>query len=157
MLFVDLDKLKIIKTYNYQTFTTLVNDIDMQHGTIKSIKDAVQIATQEWWETQPALEAAYTIIIDGEGEASEEEAENFLVVVNTIVAQFFQDFIKMGVGRPRERRLDVPEKIKPLKMNLSTLKRAVNFKTHTDQFNLIIKYKDLVYMLVDEKEMTIDA
>ena len=56
-------------------------------------------------------------------------------------------------GRKREHRFDVPEKLQSAKINRSALKKAINQQTINDVFNLIIRYKDLVYILCDEKEI----
>ena len=36
---------------------------------------------------------------------------------------------------------------------MSILKKAINSATIIDNFNVIIKYKDLFFMLVDEKDV----
>ena len=52
----------------------------------------------------------YNFVFDLLGEIEEEEFET---AVNVILAAFFEMLVgKSGVGRPRERRLDVPENLK---------------------------------------------
>lgn len=150
MLFADLDKLKITKTYNYQTKSSVIGDESLLQGTLAQIGFAAKNASQELLAEAPAIECVYEFIIDGDGVATEDEAADFLVVVNAVIAQFFSCFTS-AEARARQYRLDVAPKLKALKMNFGTLKKAVNNKTVTDKFNLIIKYKDLVFVLVDEK------
>lgn len=150
MLFADLDKLKIIKQYNYQTQTQILGDGSLLQGTIGQIANAAKIASQSMLDTSPALECVYTFIIKGDGIASDEEVADFLTAVNIVVGQFF-NCLTLNEKRKRDYRLDVPDKLKALKINYGTLKKAVNNKTVADKFNVIIEYKDLKYILVDEK------
>lgn len=150
MLFVDLDKLKITKNYNFLTESRVIGDSQLLQGTLAQVKDAVKIASQEMLATKPAIECVYNFVIEGEGEASEDEAADFLVVVNAIIGSFFSVLVK-SEARERQYRLDVPARLKGLKINYGTLKKAVNNQTMTDVFNLTVEYKDLKYVLVDEK------
>lgn len=150
MLFADLDKLKIIKTYNYNKESIVIGDESLLQGTLAQIGFAAKNASQELLSSTPAIECVYEFVIAGDGVATEDEAADFLVVVNVIIGQFFNCFTT-AEPRDRQYRLDVAPKLKTLKMNFGTLKKAINNKTVADKFNLIVKYKDLVFMLVDEK------
>jgi hypothetical protein len=152
MLFINLDKLKIHKGYNFHTFTTEINDDQFLVGTIAHMKDAVEIALNKSFETLPSIDTVYEIILSGEGEANDDEAADFVVAINVIMSAFFNR-ICQNKGRARERRLDVPNTLKTLKCNLSLVKNAINSATLIDNFNVIIKYKDLTYYLADEREL----
>lgn len=88
----------------------------------------------------------YNFAFDLLGEIEEEEFET---AVNVILAAFFEMMIDTKLGRPRERRLDVPENLKKeVNCNMSLLKRAINYKTIIDRFQLTIGCRSLRYILV---------
>ena len=72
--------------------------------------------------------------------------------MNVATACFFAQFVEKE-GRKRERRLDVPDNLKALKVNMTLLKRAINHQTKADLFNLMIHYKDLTFVMCDEKDI----
>ena len=75
--------------------------------------------------------------------------ESFESAIKLILAAFFEALIEQPKkGRPRERRLDVPEELKQANCNMSLLKRAINYKTIVDKFQIEIRCGDLNYNLV---------
>lgn len=87
----------------------------------------------------------YNFAFDLLGEIEEEEFET---AVNVTLAAFFEMMVGK-LGRPRERRLDVPENLKKeVNCNMSLLKRAINYKTVIDRFQLTIGCRSLQYILV---------
>ena len=81
---------------------------------------------------------------------SELSEEGFEAVVNLIVAAFFA-LIKVNKGRPRERRLDVPENLKTsINCNMSLLKNAINYQTLVDKLQMTISCGDLRFVLVGD-------
>ena len=69
--------------------------------------------------------------------------ETFESAVNLILTAFFEELTgRSGVGRPRERRLDVPEELKVVNCSMSLMKRAVNYKTIIDKFQVQIDGND---------------
>ena len=149
MLFVNLDKLKIDKEYNFQTFSI---DIDWDTNVAAAkLKTQVQKACANLFITKPAIAANYVINV----QTSNITEEDFIGIVNLCTFAFFESFVLTG-GRPRERRLDVPEKLQCAHISAGLLKRAVNTITVTDVFNLEIKCGDFSYIMVDTKERIIN-
>lgn len=69
--------------------------------------------------------------------------ETFESAVNVVLTAFFEELTgRSGVGRPRERRLDVPEELKVVNCSMSLMKRAVNYKTVIDKFQVQIDGND---------------
>jgi hypothetical protein len=69
--------------------------------------------------------------------------ETFESAVNVVLTAFFEELTgRSGVGRPRERRLDVPEELKVVNCSMSLMKRAVNYKTVVDKFQVQIDGND---------------
>ena len=149
MLFVDLDKIKIVKEYHFETAATTIDfDIDaslmaQSEGLVDTFQKLIHPCRQ------PIL---YEVYIRSEGQATDEEIDSFLSAVNVITMVFFANMTKDG-GRKREHRLDVPPRLMPVKVGRLTLKKAINQQTVNDVFNLTIHYKDLIYCLCDEKDM----
>lgn len=76
--------------------------------------------------------------------------EEFECAVNCALSCFFSELIgTLGLGRSRERRLDVPENLKiEVNCNMSLLKRAINYKTKLDRFQLTLSSRTLQYIMV---------
>lgn len=147
MLFIDLEKLKIVKEFNYQTFETEMN-LGVNDAAAKIKVEAKKVAAKLL--TQHASVAAkYVINVHTDEDPSEEDIISY---VNIITAAFFEEFVLTG-GRPRERRLDIPQDFQCAHISAGLLKRAINTKTITDVFNLEINVNNLFhYTLVDKKE-----
>ena len=151
MRFIDLDKLKIVKSYSFKTQET---EIDLTHAaTIFEMKEKVRQSFNYFIEPS-AIENHYVVNIKCGNPTDEDADAVFLTIVNVVSAIFF-DMMCTTKGRPRERRLDVPENLKVLKTNMSLLKRAVNSQTHVDIFNLTICWAldsgdELIYELVPQ-------
>ena len=153
MLFVDLVNFKIKKEFQFQNIGILVSL--PEKFTLQDVKNDVDAQLPKFFEIRPATGCNYEIFIktaDGEASATEEQARDFLSIVNVATACFFAQFVEKE-GRKRERRLDVPDNLKALKVNMTLLKRAINHQTKADLFNLMIHYKDLTFVMCDEKEL----
>ena len=153
MLFVDLVNFKIKKEFQFQNIGILVSL--PENFTLQDVKNAVDAQLPKFFELKPAIGGNYEIFMktaDGEASATEEQARDFLSIVNVATACFFAQFVEKE-GRKRERRLDVPDNLKALKVNMTLLNRAINHQTKADLFNLMIHYKDLTFVMCDEKEL----
>ncbi len=149
MLFINLKDNKVIKEFKYTT-KEISTRIDFE-AAVSEAKKSFESALSQIISQDP-LATHYIIDIEGDGIATEEEANNFLSIVNVGCVVFFNLFVQSD-RRDREWRLDVPEQLKCAKTSLSLMKRAVNYKTVNDVFNFTIKYKDLFFILCDEKEV----
>lgn len=150
MLFINLEDIKIIKDFKYTTkeISTRINF----DAAVSEAKKAFESALSQIISQDP-LAVHYVVNIEGEGVATDEEINNFLSIVNVGCAVFFSLFVT-SERRDREWRLDVPAQLKVAKTSFSLMKKAVNYKTVNNIFNLTIKYKDLFFVLCDEKEDT---
>ena len=74
-------------------------------------------------------------------EMTEEEEEGFFeTLVNLTLSSLFEKLVNKDQGRPRERRLAVPENIAAnCNVTLSLLKNAINYATVYDMINIDIK------------------
>lgn len=149
MLFIDLEKNKVIKEFKFTT-KEIATRIDFEAAVSESKK--VFGTAFSSIISQDALAVNYILNIEDEGTATDEEANNFLCIVNVACVEFFR-LITLDIPREREYRLDVPKNLKCVKTSMSLLKKAINHKTVNNIFNLTIKYKDLFFVLCDEKDI----
>lgn len=145
MLFIDLNKLKIIKKFNFLNYECRIK-LNKEDSMLKN-KAIVKEACTKLCEEKSAIAACYRIELD----VNDVTEEEFIGLVNLTTAVFFECFVKTG-GRPRERRLDIPEKLTCAHISAGLLKRAVNTQTITDIFNLVIDCGDFHYIMLDTKE-----
>lgn len=79
------------------------------------------------------------------------DTDEFESFVNVCLSWFFAAFVEM-TPRAREKRLDVPENLKQgVNCSLSLLKRAINYTTPIDKFNITIRCGNLRFELVGEE------
>lgn len=150
MYFIDLDKLKIEKMYHYQTFSVDI-DLDLNSSAATILADLKNQLPQLFVE-KPAIAALYQINLRLDVNDDGIDGETFETLVNIVNAAFFSLFIT-AEGRKREHRLDVPERLKMTHINLSTLKKAINYATFADKFNIEINGGGFTYILVDTNKM----
>ena len=157
MNFIDLEKLKIDRQYN---FTTTELGLTLSEAdTIFVIKEKIRAELD--YKMDSMTNAVPTLfLIDIETDKSIDNIDDadafFTTAVNVIASVVLDSLcVQPHKGRPRERRLDVPEKLKVAHVNMSLLKKCINMKTYCDRFNLIIKWKnnndDYHYGLVPQK------
>lgn len=153
MYFLNLNELKIKKSYNYTTYQGLIENEDLLGMSLIKMREHAGQAVKEILAQRSPIETCYEITLaSNDAAATDEEVESFYTFVNICASEFFQQIVDMQKHRNRERRLDVPEGLRAVKTSFSVIKRAVNYETIIDNFNLVIKYKDLVYTLCNEKE-----
>lgn len=109
-----------------------------------SIKEAVKNTVADL-----SADKTYNFVFDMCSNINEEEFET---VVNVILAAFFEIITgQLRFGRNRERRLDVPEELKTsVNCSMSLLKRAINYRTVVDKFQLVVNCGEFHYVLVGE-------
>lgn len=75
--------------------------------------------------------------------------EDFESAVNCALSAFFNEMVNGKLGREREYRLDIPENLKTeVNCSMGLVKRAINYKTKLDRFQLTISSRTLQYILV---------
>lgn len=162
MLFIDLEKLHIIKDFHPQEIKyvldkDIVADEDIKMSELKQYIESIIKVDDAKLLKNYATSIDITIAHQGSDDvATEDEAAHFLSVVNTITAIFFNNVLLGGspsARRKRDYRLDVPDKLKNVKCPRGMLKNAVNNETTMNIFNLTIHYKDLSFVLADEKDL----
>jgi len=153
MYFINLEDLSIKKEFHFETYSyDLPNILDSSVASIKKIVDDGINELIDLSKENKNNPVSLEVVIDGQGEATEEEAENFVTIVNICATEFLR-LLCLDKGRKREYRLDVPEKLKVVKVSLSSLKNVINSDTYLNQFNFTVKYKDLIYMMIDSKDL----
>ena len=147
MQFVDLEKL---------TIEELTEDMNLMVycGVVEHLDD--RTISSQWAITRDAVKK----VLDGIDKPWRPHKFEFEVVSTEELDEYaFESAVKLILtavfevmhcpkGRKRERRLDVPVKLKTLNCNMSLLKNAINYQTLVDKFQIEITYKDLRYILV---------
>ncbi len=152
--FIDLEKLKITKTYNYLTkVIEPTQEIDLHTISLFDFAAIFQAETVKVLETLDSnTETCFLYRFNTADEkADEEEVELFISAINAIVGVFLRSIIMPDQGRPRERRLGIPEAFNCINASKGLLRETINHKTLIDRFNIKIVYKDLKYILVSDK------
>lgn len=142
MKFVDLEKLKIISEHNYITKDIIIelNPSD----TVFDIKNQTRSALEDIFN-KTAIETLINITLNTkETIHSLDDADAFFTTAVNIIISVVLDSIcvQPHKGRPRERRLDVPEKLKVANVSMSLLKKCVNTQTYFDRFNISIAWQN---------------
>ena len=155
MNFIDLEKLKITKEYN---FVTIESDVQLDTAdTVFVLKEKIRAALDYKFD-RTAIETLYVINMTTAAPITDiDEADSFFTTVANVFSSVFLDMmcIQPHAGRKRERRLDVPEELKVASVNMSLLKKNVNMQTYCDRFNLVIEWQngdmDYHYTMVPQR------
>lgn len=148
--FLDLNSLKVVIATDEEIITkgVVVNiSENMSISTLGTImRDAVKNLVADVNDDK-----VYNFAISVQKEDySELNEEVFESAVSCALAYFF-DALVGKLGRPRERRLDVPEHLKRnINCNMSLLKRAINYQTLVNNFQLEIVGRGFMYNLVGD-------
>ena len=145
MFFIDLDKLEIIENNNCSIVSEKI-EIDTDDATTVIASKARDICDKLLNKNKWNKPVTFNVIIDSEPM----EKEEFVTIVNVINAVFFEKII-VHKGRKRERRLDIPANLSSIHISVGLLKKAINYQTKVDKFNLTIRCNDLSYYMIDEK------
>ena len=137
MRFLDLDKLQVIKEYNFSTLAETIKVTDnMPMTQVKNLTR--ELCEKLFYSDFIKIETFFDIQLEADFKDNFEE--QFEAFINVFTATFF-DFICTTGGRKRERRLDVPERLKEkVRVSTSALKKAINYQTLIDKFNLRVTY-----------------
>lgn len=140
MFFADFTKLKIITDYNF-----LHHDIHLklsQHSTIKEIRDIFLAQLNALNLKLTTLPVLYDCYCDA---AATDDIPEVLEQCARIMVPTLLQFLETGESYQRERRLDVPDKLKPLHASYGCIKRACNNQIKTPVINIRITINDLSY------------
>ena len=151
--------MEYINLKNLKIETTTPDDKIMVNVAIVPYDDTDTISNQ-WLNIRAAVKKAFDPIdrptrphkFEFEVVANEEwSLEAFESAVKLILTAAFEMLVvQPKKGRPRERRLDVPENLKIVNCNMSLLKNAVNYATVVDKFQIEIYCNDLRFILVGD-------
>lgn len=155
MRFLNLETLKIEKEYN---FNTIILNIEIPDTSIslKQIKEIIEGAFQHAQETiennkSKSIAAHFIVYLLYPSCDLNSEAEFFSTFVNVFLPVFF-NALKEDAGRPRERRLDVPEKLKEkVRVSLGILKDLINTATKYNLFTVSIHGQHLFYEMLNQE------
>ena len=152
MFFADFTKLKIDTDYNYLTKHF---DLHMRNPMpVAEIKTQLTTALQNEHIEKTTLPVLYDFNVTGEVEKAEiDELVGYILSLANIIVPVTLKFLETGNGYKRERRLDVPVKLKPLHTSFSCIKGACNNEILTPILNIQITFGNIKYLLCDGREV----
>lgn len=135
MKFIDLEKLKVVKESWFKT-----KEIEValnSQNTIFEMKELFRNALKPFFQEDVSLATHFCLKIENDELIKDLDAADgfFTTAVNVFCAVLFEQLCKT-TGRIRERRLDVPENLRVAAINLSLLKRAINYTTYYNCFTI---------------------
>lgn len=152
MYVINLEEMKQEKIYNYETREinipiTLTEAYDMNVSKFKEIiKDTINKEN-----LSSLTDYCFNIKLD-DNLSTDEEVEAIVCVSELITNTFFQT-ITTEEGRNREYRLDLPDNLTVLNMNRLYLKKAINYKTLIDKFQISIKFGDKFSFMLNNEQL----
>ena len=165
MFFANFDTLKIEKQYNFITKNIPLN---LHRDTsVKDMMNIIKTALEQEMPEKTTLGVLYHFEIQDISEEFPELNEDFeveenlqpvldyLLTVAHIAIPLTLQTLETGKGYKRERRLDVPDKLKPLHASYGALKRACNNEILTPLINIQIEYNNILYLLCDGRNLDV--
>lgn len=155
MYFANFKDLKIQKEFKFITKNIYLEV--HKHTPISKIKAEVEKKVKEVLDGPTDLPVLYdftTAAADTEFAEYAELADFMLTLANVVIPVTLQA-LETGKGYKRERRLDVPDKLKPLKASFGTVKRACNHEILTQLMNIRITYNDTFFLFCDGKDIVL--
>ncbi len=153
MYFADFNNLKIITDYNYITKSMNLN---FSNGmAFKDLGDDIENQLRSLNMQPTSLPVLYDFNVaatDTEGLEVDELVNLLTFIANLAVAKTLI-FLENGKGYPRERRLDVPEKLKPLHASYGAIKRACNNAIITPVINIKVSFSGICYLFCMGREI----
>ena len=158
MYFANFRTLKIEKDYNYLTKNI---PLELHNGmSIKEVQSVISAALKDVDLEKTELGVLYKFEIKDANDkfkpANEAEMQgclDLLYTVANIAVPLTFAALKTGKGYPRERRLGVPDRLKPLHTSYSSVKSACNDEMITPKLNIVIALHDIFYCLCDGKTL----
>ena len=153
MLFIDLDKIQIVKEKNFNILDINLKDLNWQES-IFNIADQIKTIVKESIKDIDFTTATRFnfIIADGEADSPITQTADFESITNVILTVFC-DAIAQNEGRPREHRLDMPWQFADVNIKRSLIKKLVNYKTLINKFNIVIRSTNFFYYSIVEDDL----
>ena len=152
MYVINLEEMKQEKIYNYETRVinipiTLAEAYDMNISKFKEI--IKNIINKE--DLSSLTDYCFNIELD-DNLSADEEVEAIVCISELITNTFFQT-ITTEEDRNREYRLDLPDNLTVLNMNRLYLKKAINYKTLIDKFQISIKFGNKFSFMLNNEQL----
>lgn len=152
MYVINLEEMKQEKIYNYETREiniplTLNEAYDMN---VSKFKEVIKNIINK--ENLSSLTNYCFNMGLGDNLSTDEEIEAVVCISELITNTFFQ-IITTEEDRNREYRLDLPDNLTVLNMNRLYLKKAINYKTLIDKFQISIKFGNKFSFMLNNEQL----
>ena len=148
MLFIDLDKIQIVKEKNFNILDINLKDLNWQDS-IFNLADQIGVIVKDSIKDLDCSTATRFnfIIVDQDDPVT--QTADFESITNVILTVFCSA-IACNEGRPREHRLDIPWQFTDVNIKRSLIKKLVNHKTILDKFNIAVHSTNFFYHSIVE-------
>lgn len=154
MIVLNLLTLKVEEAKKDTQFLNIEINMDDDHLTTpKALHDEIALVFENKTYNQANEEVSErpTTFVFDLNTAKEVSPDDFLSYVNITLATFFEVIVSSS-GRPREHRLDVPaELLDQVHCSRGLLKRAINYTTTYNIFNIEIRCGEYIFKFAEKE------
>lgn len=151
MLFIDLDKIQIVREKNFNILDINLKDLNW-HESIFSLMEQITTIVKESIKDLDCSTATRFNFIIADQDDPITQTTDFESITNVILMVFCIE-ITRSEGRPREHRLDMPLQFADVNMKRSLIKKLVNHKTILDKFNIAVCSTNFFYHSIGEDNL----
>ena len=148
MLFIDLDKIQIVKEKNSNILDINLKDLNW-HESIFNLADQINAIVKESIKDLDCSTATRFNFIIADQDDPITQTADFESITNVILTVFC-GAIAQNEGRPREHRLDMPWQFADVNIKRNLIKKLVNYKTTIDRFNIAVRSTNFFYHSIGE-------
>lgn len=151
MLFIDLDKIQIVKEKNFNILDINLKGLNW-HESIFNLADQISAIVKEGIkDINPTTATRFNFIIADQDDPITQTAD-FESITNVILMVFCTAILQ-NEGRPREHRLDMPWQFADVNIKRNWIKKLVNYKTILDKFNIAVCSTNFFYHSIGEDNL----
>lgn len=151
MLFIDLDKIQIVKEKNFNILDINLTNLNWQES-IFDLADQLKVIVKESIKDIDFTTATRFNFIIADSDNPITQTTDFESITNVILTVFC-GAIAQNKGRTREHRLDMPWQFADVNIKRSLIKKLVNYKTLVNKFNIVIRSTNFFYYSIAEDDL----
>lgn len=151
MLFIDLNKIQIVKEKNFNILDINLTNLNWQES-IFDLADQLKAIVKESIKDIDFTTATRFNFIIADSDNPITQTTDFESITNVILTVFC-GVITQNKGRPREHRLDMPWQFVDVNIKRNLIKKLVNYKTLVNKFNITICSTNFFYYSIEEDDL----
>lgn len=151
MLFIDLDKIQIVKEKNFNILDINLTNLNWQESIFDLADQLKEIVKESIRDIDFTTATRFNFII-ADSDSPITQTTDFESITNVILTVFC-GAIAQNKGRAREHRLDMPWQFADVNIKRSLIKKLVNYKTLVNKFNIVIRSTNFFYYSIAEGDL----